>query len=136
MMAAVALALFVVMMLLAGAVRTLIQRHRTGDSGNRRTLSPRGSLGWSALTATDIGYLMVGVAGPLAHWLGLPPMSVLQHPSVHVVGVALAVEHSSNQDANEQRMNCALGTRAFPWTGLGSFPCTTRVALVYRRGTH
>jgi protein-S-isoprenylcysteine O-methyltransferase Ste14 len=91
MMAAAALALFVVMMLLAGALRTLIQRHRTGDSGNRRTLSPRGSLGWSALTATDIGYLMVGVGGPLAHWLGLPPMSVLHHPPVHVLGVVLAV---------------------------------------------
>ena len=53
-MAAAALALFVFMMLLAGALRTLIQRRRTGDSGNRRTLSPRGSLGWSALTATDL----------------------------------------------------------------------------------
>ena len=91
MMAAAALTLFVVMMLLAGALRTLIQRHRTGDSGNRRTLSPRGSLGWSALTATDIGYLMVGVGGPLAHWLGLAPVSVLQHPPIHVLGVVLAV---------------------------------------------
>ncbi|BBZ19038.1 hypothetical protein MGAD_33730 [Mycolicibacterium gadium] len=90
-MAAAALALFVVMMLIAGALRTLIQRRRTGDSGNRRTLSPRGSLGWSALTATDIGYLMVGVGGPLAHWLGLSPMSVLQHLPVYVLGVALAV---------------------------------------------
>ncbi|WP_176749539.1 methyltransferase family protein [Mycolicibacterium grossiae] len=91
MMAAAALALFVVMMLLAGALRTLIQRHRTGDGGNRRTLSPRGSLGWSALTATDIGYLMVGVGGPLAHWLGLPPVSVLHHPPVQVLGGVLAV---------------------------------------------
>ena len=91
MMAAAALVLFVVMMLLAGALRTLIQRHRTGDSGNRRTLSPRRSLGWSALTATDIGYLTVGVGGPLAHWLGLPPVSVLQHPPIHVLGVVLAV---------------------------------------------
>uniref|UniRef100_A1UQ07 Isoprenylcysteine carboxylmethyltransferase family protein n=1 Tax=Mycobacterium sp. (strain KMS) TaxID=189918 RepID=A1UQ07_MYCSK len=90
MMAAAALALFVVMMLLAGALRTLIQRHRTGDSGNRRTLSPRGSLGWSALTATDIGYLMVGVGGPLAHWLGLAPVSALQHPPIQVLGVVLA----------------------------------------------
>lgn len=91
MMAAAAPALFVVMMLLAGALRTLIQRHRTGDSGNRRTLSPRDSLGWSALTATDIGYLMVGVGGPLAHWLGLRPVSVLQHPPVQLLGVVLAV---------------------------------------------
>lgn len=90
-MAAAALALFVVMMLLAGALRTLIQRRRTGDSGNRRTLSPRGSLGWSALTATDLGYLTVGVGGPLAHWLGLTPISTLQHPSIHVLGVVLAV---------------------------------------------
>lgn len=90
-MAAAALSLFVLMMLVSGALRTLIQRRRTGDSGNRRTLSPRGSLGWSALTATDIGYLMVGVGGPLAHWLGLPPVSVLQHPPVQVLGVVLAI---------------------------------------------
>lgn len=85
-MAAAALTLFVLMMLLTGALRTLIQRRRTGDSGNRRTLSPSGSLGWSALTATDIGYLTVGVGGPLAHWLGLPPVSALQHPPVQVLG--------------------------------------------------
>ncbi len=90
-MAAAALTLFVGMMLLSGALRTLIQRRRTGDSGNRRTLSPRGSLGWSALTATDIGYLMVGVGGPLAHWLGLPPVSALQHPPVQMLGAVLAV---------------------------------------------
>ncbi len=90
-MAAAVLTLFVVMMLFLGALRTLIQCRRTGDSGNRRTLSPRGSLGWSALTATDVGYLTVGVGGPLAHWLGLPPVSALQHPPVHVLGVVLAV---------------------------------------------
>lgn len=90
-MAAAALTSFVLMMLLTGALRTLIQRRRTGDGGNRRTLSPRGSLGWSALTATDIGYLTVGVGGPLAHWLGLPPVSALQHPPVQVLGVVLAV---------------------------------------------
>ena len=91
-MAAAALSLFVVMMLLSGALRALIQRRRTGgDSGNRRTLSPRGSLGWSALTATDIGYLMVGIGGPLAHWLGLPPVSVLHHPLVQALGVVVAV---------------------------------------------
>lgn len=79
------------MMLFCGLLRTLIQRRRTGDSGNRRTLSPRGSLGWVALTATDIGYLTVGVAGPLAHWLGLPPVSDLQHHLVQLLGVVLAI---------------------------------------------
>lgn len=90
-MAAATLSLFVVMMLTCGLLRTLIQRRRTGDSGNRRTLSPRGSLGWVALTVTDIGYLTVGVAGPLAHWLGLPPVSALQHPLVQLLGVVLAI---------------------------------------------
>lgn len=90
-MAAAAISLFLVMMLFCGLLRTLIQRHRTGDSGNRRTLSPRGSLGWVALTTTDIGYLAVGVAGPLAHWLGLRPVNALQHPPVQVLGVVLAV---------------------------------------------
>lgn len=90
-MAATAFTLFVVMMLLSGLLRALIQRHRTGDSGNRRTLSPRGSLGWSALTATDVGYLMVGVAAPLAQWLGLGPVSALEHSLVQILGVVLAV---------------------------------------------
>ncbi|WP_328518110.1 methyltransferase family protein [Mycolicibacterium arseniciresistens] len=89
-MAAAAVSLFLGMMLICGLLRTLIQRHRTGDSGNRRTLSPRGSLGWFALTTTDIGYLTVGVGGPLAHWLGLPPLSSL-HPPVQLLGVILAV---------------------------------------------
>lgn len=90
-MAAASVSLFVVMMLFCGLLRTLIQRRRTGDSGNRRTLSPRGSLGWMALTATDIGYLAVGVAGPLAYWLGLPPVSDLQHHLVQLLGVVLAI---------------------------------------------
>ncbi len=89
-MAAAAVGLFVVMMLFCGLLRSLIQRRRTGDSGNRRALSPRGSLGWVALTATDIGYLAVGVVGPFAHWLGLPPVSALQHSLVQLLGVVLA----------------------------------------------
>ena len=90
-MAAATVSLFVVMMLFCGLLRTLIQRRRTGDSGNRRTLSPRGSLGWVALTVTDIGYLTVGVAGPLAHWLGIPPVGALQHPLVQLLGAVLAI---------------------------------------------
>ena len=34
---------------------------------------------------------MVGVGGPLAHWLGLPPVSVLQHPPIQALGVVLAL---------------------------------------------
>lgn len=90
-MAAAAFSLFVVMMLLSGLLRARIQRRRTGDSGNRRTLSPRGSLGWSALTTTDVGYLVVGVAAPLAQWLGLRPVSALQHPLIQMMGAVLAV---------------------------------------------
>lgn len=65
-MAVVALALFVVFMLLAGGVRTLIQRRRTGDTGNRRTWVARGSLEWWGLAVADLGYLTVGLGAPVA----------------------------------------------------------------------
>lgn len=90
-MAVAALALFVVFMLLAGGVRTLIQRRRTGDAGNRRTWAPRGSLEWWGLTVADLGYLMVGLGAPVADLAGVPPLAVVDHPAVGGVGVVLAI---------------------------------------------
>lgn len=90
-MAVAALVLFAAMMVVLGAVRRQIQLHRTGDTGNRRTLRPDGSLEWWALAAADVGYLMVGVGAPVSHLAGLPPLAVLDHPMVRGVGVAIAV---------------------------------------------
>jgi protein-S-isoprenylcysteine O-methyltransferase Ste14 len=90
-MAIAALALFALMMLLIGAVRRRIQLDRTGDSGNRRTWRPDGSLEWWALAGTDLGYLTVGLGAPLADLAGLPPLAILDRPMVQGLGVAVAV---------------------------------------------
>ncbi|MFI7676342.1 methyltransferase family protein [Actinophytocola sp. NPDC049390] len=90
-MAVVALALFVVFMLLAGGVRTLIQRRRTGDTGNRRTWAARGSLEWWGLAIADLGYLTVGLGAPVATLAGVPPLAVVDHPVVRGVGMVLAI---------------------------------------------
>jgi protein-S-isoprenylcysteine O-methyltransferase Ste14 len=90
-MAIAALVLFATMLMVIGAVRRRIQLGRTGDSGNRRTLRPDGSLEWWALAGADLGYLMVGVGGPLADLAGLPPLAILDQPMVRGLGVAVAV---------------------------------------------
>ena len=90
-MAVAALALFVVFMLLAGGVRTLIQRRRTGDTGNRRTWAARGSLEWWGPAVADLGYLTVGLGAPVAALAGMPPLAIVDHPVVRGVGVVLVI---------------------------------------------
>lgn len=90
-MALTSVALFAAMMLVIGGVRRHIQLHRTGDSGNRRTLRPDGSLAWWALAGTDLGYLTVGLGAPLSDLAGLPPLAVIDHPMARGVGAAFAV---------------------------------------------
>ncbi len=90
MLAIAALALFAAMMLVMGAVRRRIQLRRTGDSGNRRTLRPDGSLEWWALAVADLGYLTVGLGAPLADLVGLSPLAVMDRPVARGLGVAIA----------------------------------------------
>lgn len=90
-MAIAALALFAAMMLVIGAGRRYVQVRRTGDSGNRRSWRPDGSLEWWALAITDVGYLTVGVGAPLADLAGLPPLTVADHPMARGLGVGVAV---------------------------------------------
>ena len=90
-MAVAALALFVVFILLAGGVRTLIQRRRTGDTGNRRTWAARGSLEWWGLAVADLGYLTVGRGAPVAALAGMQPLAVIDHPVGRGVGVVLVI---------------------------------------------
>ncbi|WP_101653628.1 methyltransferase family protein [Brevibacterium ihuae] len=90
-MAVAALALFVFFMLLAGGVRTLIQRRRTGDTGNRRTWAARGSLEWWGLAVADLGYLMVGLGAPVAALAGMPPPASVGHPVARGLGAVLAI---------------------------------------------
>ena len=90
-MAVAALALFVAFMLLAGGVRTLIQRRRTGDTGNRRTWAARGSLEWRGLAVADLGYLSAGLGAPVAALVGMPPLVILDHSVVRGLGVVLVI---------------------------------------------
>lgn len=89
-MAVAALALFATMMLLTGGVRTLIQRRRTGDTGNRRTVRAQGSREWWALAAADVGYLTVGLGAPLADLAGMSPFPAANHPLARGLGSTLA----------------------------------------------
>lgn len=88
-MALAAFALFTAFILLTG-VRSLIQRRRTGDWGNRQRLRPRRSWGWWGLAVADLGYLMVGLGAPVAALSGMPPLAVADHPVVHGLGIVLA----------------------------------------------
>jgi protein-S-isoprenylcysteine O-methyltransferase Ste14 len=90
-MAIAALAIFAAMMLPDGAVRRRIQLGRTGDSGNRRTWRPDGSLEWWALTVTDLGYLLVGVGAPIADLAGVPRLASADHVVIGGLGVGVAV---------------------------------------------
>jgi protein-S-isoprenylcysteine O-methyltransferase Ste14 len=90
-MAIAALVLFAAFILLGGVLRAVIQRGRIGNIGNRRPLFAARSLEWWALAATDVGYLTVGLGGPITDLLGMAPLGVLDHPAVRGVGVALAV---------------------------------------------
>jgi protein-S-isoprenylcysteine O-methyltransferase Ste14 len=90
-MAIAALVLFAAFILLGGVLRAVIQRRRIGNIGNRRPLFAARSLEWWALAATDVGYLTVGLGGPITDLLGMAPLCVLDHPAVRGVGVTLAV---------------------------------------------
>jgi protein-S-isoprenylcysteine O-methyltransferase Ste14 len=90
-MAIAALVLFATFILLGGVLRAVIQRRRIGNIGNRRPLFAARSLEWWALAATDVGYLTVGLGGPITDLLGMAPLGVLDHRAVRGVGVALAV---------------------------------------------
>jgi protein-S-isoprenylcysteine O-methyltransferase Ste14 len=90
-MAIAALGLFATMLMVIGVVRRRIQLGRTGDSGNRRTLRPDGSLEWWALIVADLGYLTIGLGAPLADLAGLPRLAILDQPMVQGLGVAVAV---------------------------------------------
>jgi protein-S-isoprenylcysteine O-methyltransferase Ste14 len=91
MMATAALVLFAAFILLGGVLRALIQRRRIGNIGNRRPLFAARSLEWWALAATDVGYLTVGLGGPIAELLGVAPLAVLDHSAFRGLGVVLAV---------------------------------------------
>ena len=106
-MAVAVLALLVIFMLLAGGVRTLIQRRRTGDTGNRRTWAARGSLEWWGLTVADLGYLTVGLGAPVAALAGMPPLASLTNRSCAVWASCSRYSGSSRPSAPSWRWRWA-----------------------------
>lgn len=89
-MAVAALILCGVFGLLAVGVRTMIQRHRTGDAGIGQFSMTSRSLQWWAHCSLVLGGLITGVAAPIADLTGLAPLRVLNHPVARGLGVALA----------------------------------------------
>lgn len=87
--AVVAMALFIVWVLLAGVGRILLQRHRTGDSGFRFAVAPRWSLQWWANRIAGAGGVSVGLGAPLAGLLGLPVAPALDVGGLQAGGVIL-----------------------------------------------
>ncbi|WP_435585947.1 methyltransferase family protein [Micromonospora aurantiaca (nom. illeg.)] len=85
-----ALALYLLGLLLAFGWRTLTQWRHTGDSGLRLDAGPPGTLRWWA-KVLFVGALTLGVAGPAAALAGLQPFSDLDHRVLHVVGLVLTV---------------------------------------------
>ena len=90
-MASLALALYIVYLILAFLVRGLIQWRRTGDSGMRFGTEAVGSAQWWSRLAF-IGAIIAGVAAPvmeLAGWLG--PVAGFDRAPIQTAGLVLSI---------------------------------------------
>jgi protein-S-isoprenylcysteine O-methyltransferase Ste14 len=89
-MAGLALALYVLGLLLAFGWRTVAQWRATGDTGLRLDAGPTFSIGWWAklLFATA---LALGAAGPAVSLAGMAPIEYFDTRWVHVAGLVVAV---------------------------------------------
>jgi protein-S-isoprenylcysteine O-methyltransferase Ste14 len=88
--AVVALALYLLYLLLAFGVRTVLHRGRTGSTGFRGLSGRRGSASWWGGVLFVVA-LVLGPLGPLLQLLdALAPLPPLAHPSSAVLGVAVA----------------------------------------------
>lgn len=89
-MTALAIGLYVVYLLVAFVVRTIIQVRRTGDSGWRGLSGRPGTAEWWAGVLFAVA-LLVGVAAPIAGAFGLSTIGRLDHPVLNITGAGLAV---------------------------------------------
>lgn len=87
---ATALVIYLVGLLLAFGWRSFAQWRRTGDTGLRLAAGPAGSVGWWA-KLSFVAALLLGLAGPLAALVGMPPVPALDQPWLRVAGAAVAV---------------------------------------------
>lgn len=98
-----AIGAYVVYLLVAFVVRTIIQVRRTGDSGFRGLSGRFGSAEWWAGFLFVVA-LVVGVAAPIAGVLGLPTIDWIDHRAVNIVGLLLAAVGISVTLAAQLRM--------------------------------
>ncbi|MFI0405728.1 methyltransferase family protein [Actinomadura sp. 3N508] len=89
-MALTALIIYLVGIATAFGLRSLLQWHRTGDTGFRGGGLAPGSVQWWARIAF-VAALLAGLAGPVAALAGLDPVGVLDRPVVRGAGLVLAV---------------------------------------------
>jgi protein-S-isoprenylcysteine O-methyltransferase Ste14 len=89
-MAWLALALYLVGLLLAFGWRTLAQWRSTGDTGLRLDAGPAGTLRWWA-KLLFVAALALGFGGPIAALAGLSPPPGLDLRALHVVGLVVTV---------------------------------------------
>ncbi|MFG3703992.1 methyltransferase family protein [Micromonospora sp. NPDC047670] len=89
-MAWLALALYLLGLLIAFGWRTLAQWRSTGDTGLRLDAGPAGTLRWWA-KLLFVAALALGLGGPVAALAGLSSPAGLDHRAPHVVGLALTV---------------------------------------------
>ena len=89
-MPAVALALYVIWMVIAFGLRALIHLRNTGDTGFRGVRGAPGSVEWWA-GALFVLALLIGVAAPVAGILDIEPLDGFDSTAVHVAGVVVTV---------------------------------------------
>ncbi|MFI6824520.1 methyltransferase family protein [Micromonospora sp. NPDC050187] len=89
MTAGLALALYLLGLVLAFGWRTLAQWRSTGDTGLRLDAGPAGSVGWWA-KLLFLAALSLNAAGPAAGLAGLAPLDALDHGWLRAAGLALA----------------------------------------------
>ncbi|RSM74883.1 isoprenylcysteine carboxyl methyltransferase [Actinoplanes sp. ATCC 53533] len=88
-MASLALGFYLLGLVLAFGVRSIVQWRRTGDTGLRLDAGRIGSLRWWA-KLSFLAALVLGLAGPVAALAGLAGLGALNHRAVAVAGLVLA----------------------------------------------
>ncbi len=97
-----ALTIYLVWMLLAFGLRTLLQLRRTGDSGLRLEAEPNTPQFWARISFFIA--LVTGLAAPVAAVAGLENLTAFRSEALHAVGVVVAVAGVALTFAAQQAM--------------------------------
>jgi protein-S-isoprenylcysteine O-methyltransferase Ste14 len=89
--AVMALVIYLVWLVLAFGLRSVLQARRTGDAGWRSPGGRPGSLQWWSRTIVGFGAVAAGLAAPIADLAGLATIGVLDQSWLRMVGLVLAM---------------------------------------------